>query len=201
MIGRLFILSAIPAMWLNGSCSFVASICWALVAFVFLLVIDSGRGIRTLPSTIIARFMFAISMFVFFLFYLLSNEAAGRIYWTFADCFVVPFWVTVIVTALFWTCLWFGTLIVRNDADYQRWARAGGHYFWDSLPRILNPDSELIRNGGFAEPTYTDFVPPTHFRFQCPQCGARVQDAFGVCWRCSYGADGDSTAFYERYGR
>lgn len=201
MIGRLFLLSAFPAMWLNGSCSFVASVCWAFVAFVFLLVIDSGRGIRTLPSTIIARFMFAISMFVFFLFYLLGNEAAGRTYWTFADCFVVPFWVTVIITALFWSCLSFGTLIVGNNPEYQRWAQAGGHYFWDTLPRILNNDSELIRNGGFAEPTYTDFTPPAHFQHQCPKCGARVQHAVDVCWRCDYGANGDPTEFYERHGR
>ncbi|TWU49263.1 hypothetical protein [Rubripirellula reticaptiva] len=201
MIGRLFILSAFPAMWLSGSCSFLASVCWALGAFAFLLVIDSGRGIRTLPSTIVARFMFAIAMFVFFLFYLLGNHAAGRMYWTLADCLVVPFWVTVIVATLFWTCLYFGTLLFRNDLGYQQWARAGGHYFWDTLPRILNRDSELVRNGGFAEPTYTDFIPPTHFQNQCPKCGARVQHAFGVCWNCNYGADGDATAFYERYGR
>ena len=201
MIGRLFLLSAFPAMWLNGSCSFVASVCWALAVFVFLMVIDSGRGIRTLPSTIIARFMFAISMFVFFLFYLLGNEAAGRTYWTLADCFVVPFWVTVIITALFWSFLWIGTLMVKHDPDYQRWVRAGGHYFWDTLPRVLNPDSELIRNGGFAEPMYTGFIPPESWTHQCPSCGARVQYAIDVCWNCNYGVDGDPTAYHERHGR
>lgn len=200
MIGRLFVLTVFPAMWMNGSCSFVASICWAMAMLVFLLVIDSGRGIRTLPSTIIARFMFAIWMFVFSLFYILGNEAAGRTYWTFADCFVVPFWVTVIVAALFWVCLWFGSLMVKHDPEYQRWVRAGGHYFWDSLPRILNPDCELIRNGGFAEPTYTDFVPPKSWGHQCPRCGARVQQPVDVCWACNYGDDGDSTAYHKRYG-
>lgn len=201
MIGRLFLLTAFPAMWLNGSCSFMASICWAIAMLVYLLVIDSGREFRTLPSTIIARFMSAIWLFVFFLFYLLGNEAAGRTYWTLADCFVVPLWVTVIVTGLFWSFLWIGTLMVRNDLDYQRWARAGGHYFWDMLPRILNHDSELIRNGGFAEPSYTDFIPPENWTHQCPRCGARVQYAVDVCWNCNYGADGDPTAYHERHGQ
>ncbi len=201
MIGRTFILSAFPAMWINGSCSFMASVCWALVVLVFLLVIDSGRGIRTLPSTIIARFMFAISMFVFFLLYLLGNEAAGRTYWTLADCLVVPFWLTVIITSLFWSFAWFGTLMVKHDLEYQQWVAAGGHYFFDLLPRVLNPDSELVRNGGFAEPTYTDFVPPANFRHQCPNCGVRVQHAVDVCWNCNYGANGDSTAYYKRYER
>ncbi|APZ93360.1 hypothetical protein Fuma_02977 [Fuerstiella marisgermanici] len=200
MIGRIFLLSAFPAMWLNGSCSFMASIWWALLVLLFLHIIDSSRGIRTLPSTIMGRFMFGICMFVFFLFFLLGNEAAGRTYWTFADCFIVPFWITVIVTALFWTCLWFGTLIVRNDPEYQQWARTGGHYFWDTLPRVLNPDSELIRNGGFAEPTYSGFVPPENWTHQCPRCLSRVQHAVDVCWRCNYGHDGDSTAYFERHG-
>ena len=119
MIGRLFILSAFPAMWLNGSCSFMAAVGWAMAVLCFLLVIDSGRGIRALPSMVIARFMFGVSLFVFVLFYLLANKSAGRAYWTLTDCLVVPFWVTLIITSLFWSFAWVGTRLVRHDPDYQ----------------------------------------------------------------------------------
>jgi len=37
------------------------------------------------------------------------------------------------------------------------------------------------------EPTYTDFIPPPHWRYQCPVCGARVEMAVDVCWRCGFG--------------
>ena len=103
MIGRLFIFTAFPAMWFNGDFSLMAAVGWGLFAFICLLVIDDGRGIRTLPSTIIARFMFGVSLFGFVVFYLFANEAAGRTYWTLADCVVVPFWVTLAITILFWS--------------------------------------------------------------------------------------------------
>ncbi len=37
------------------------------------------------------------------------------------------------------------------------------------------------------EPTYTSFVPPSHWRYLCPCCGARVQYAIDICWNCDYG--------------
>ena len=143
MFGRVFVLSAIPAMWINDSCSCPTAVAFAFAVLILLLAIDSGRGIRTKPSTIMARFMFAVCLFAFVLFYLLGNKAAGRRYWTLADCLVVPFWLTVIITALFWLFAWVGTLMVNRDPEYQKWVAAGGHYFWDTLPRILNPDSDL----------------------------------------------------------
>ena len=73
-----------------------------------------------------------------------------------------------------------------------------GHPFWDVT--AFNFDSELIRDGGFEEPEYTGFVPPADWRFQCPACGARQPFDFGVCWLCGYGADGDDTAYYRRWG-
>ena len=50
--------------------------------------------------------------------------------------------------------------------NYYTVRRAGWHPFWDRLWPIFNPDSDLIRNGGFEEPEYTDFVPPADgFRY------------------------------------
>jgi hypothetical protein len=134
-------------------------------------------------------------------FYLLFNKAAGATHYSFIDTIVVSHFVTVAFTLLFRVFAWFGTFMVAHDADYQMWRQAGGHYFWDLLPRILNPGSDLIRNGGFAEPIYSSFVPPANWQHQCPKCGSRVQYSVDVCWNCNYGADGDSTAYHERYGR
>jgi len=44
-------------------------------------------------------------------------------------------------------------------------------------------------NGLPPEPIYTAFVPPSHWGFRCPCCGARVQYAIDVCWNCDYGAN------------
>lgn len=92
--------------------------------------------------------------------------------------------------------------IYPNDpiGNYYTVRRAGWHPFWDRLWPIFNPDSDLIRDGGFEEPEYTGFVPPADWQHQCPVCGARQPFEFGVCWLCGYGADGDSTAYYERWG-
>lgn len=52
-----------------------------------------------------------------------------------------------------------------------------------------------------SEPHYTAFVPPPYWRFRCPACGARVEHRKGVCWNCNYGADGDSSAYYQAMGQ
>lgn len=77
--------------------------------------------------------------------------------------------------------------------------KAGWHPTWDG--GFFNYDSDLIKDGGFQEPRYTDLVSPGHWKFQCPVCGTRQQTEFCVCWRCDYGADGDSSAYYRRWGR
>jgi hypothetical protein len=51
------------------------------------------------------------------------------------------------------------------------------------------------------EPSYISFVPPRHWRFRCPVCGARVEHRLDVCWNCGYGADGDTTAFFRAIGQ
>ena len=92
----------------------------------------------------------------------------------------------------------------RNDARYHKWKDAGGRPYWDTVQWPVGPwpkkTSAIETETGLAEPKYTDFVPPPDWRFQCPTCGARVKKQMDVCWRCSYGADGDSTAYYERWG-
>ena len=90
--------------------------------------------------------------------------------------------------------------VYPTDPNYYHVRRAGWHPFWDRLWPIFNRDSELIRNGGFEEPEYTDFIPPADWKYQCPVCGARQPFDYGVCWLCGYGADGDDTAYRERWG-
>lgn len=117
-----------------------------------------------------------------------------------------PVLATILLTKyLFWSLLAHGIghfFVYPHDptGNYYAVRRAGWHPFWDRLWPIFNPDSELIRDGGFEEPVYTDFVPPDDWKYQCPVCGARQPYDFGVCWMCGYGADGDSSAYYERWG-
>lgn len=86
------------------------------------------------------------------------------------------------------------------NGNYYTVRAMGWHPFWDRQWQIVNPDSDLVREGGIQEPGYTNFVPPSDWQYQCPACGARVETDFGICWRCNYGADGDSTAYYDLYG-
>jgi hypothetical protein len=121
---------------------------------------------------------------------------------------VLPFWLccwsglfgATMFAAFMWICSWIGWQMDKQDPNNAMWAKAGGHYFWDTLPSIWNPDSDLVRAGGFPEPTYMGFVPPGEWRFQCPRCHVRLQFNPDVCWNCNYGADGDSSAYYEAYG-
>ena len=92
------------------------------------------------------------------------------------------------------------TALYGRDSEYQRFQNRGGDPFFDSLPPPLNTDSEITRFTGLQEPSYTDFIPPRHWRFQCPRCGARVEHRIDVCWNCRYGEDGDSTDYYRRWG-
>ncbi|MAP10262.1 MAG: hypothetical protein CMM00_16305 [Rhodopirellula sp.] len=139
---------------------------------------------RTLPSVIITR-MLLTSMVAFsfigllmgnwYVWYILSHSVVWLIIWLqlgvhrFAHHFVYP-----------------------NDpsGSYFEVRRAGWHPFFDRLPRLFNPDPELIRIGGKQEPRYSGFVPPRNWTFQCPECHSRVQFEIDVCWNCGYGARG-----------
>ncbi len=90
-------------------------------------------------------------------------------------------------------------LLFGRNARYRAYRNSGGDPFIDMLPRVFNPDSPTFRATGMDEPE-TIFVPPANWQFRCPQCNARVQHRIDVCWNCSYGADSDNTAYFERYG-
>lgn len=89
---------------------------------------------------------------------------------------------------------------LRDDPAYQAWRRHGGRPYWDGLQWPINTATESEIYTGLKEPNYTDFVPPPDWRYQCPNCGARVEHQIDVCWNCNYGADGDETAYWERWG-
>lgn len=64
--------------------------------------------------------------------------------------------------------LLFGTSLARND-------------------QVALRETQEYRTA-IAEPDYSSFVPPPHWRYQCPRCGARVEYKIDVCWNCGYGS-------------
>lgn len=112
---------------------------------------------------------------------------------------------SVVMTVLFNVVGWMlntvaGEALFGRNAEYQKWKKTGGRPYWDSLGWPINTATPIERQTGLAEPEYTDFIPPSHFKYQCPVCGARVEKQIDVCWNCNYGADGDSTAYHKRWG-
>jgi hypothetical protein len=129
------------------------------------------------------------------------NTLAGLVIFPFAAVVCVAVVLTAIFISVGWTTVTVGSeVLLKDDAEFQKWKASGGRPYWDSLPTLINPATPLERMTGLAEPEYTDFIPPSHWTFQCPKCGARVQKQIDTCWRCFYGVDGDSTAYYERFG-
>jgi hypothetical protein len=94
-------------MWLNGDCTFATATWSALICLCLLIAIDESQDSRFLPSDVMARIMFGIGLFMFVCFCCLGNLAAGRVYFTFADCFVVSFWITIFLSVnyTFWAWL------------------------------------------------------------------------------------------------
>jgi hypothetical protein len=140
-----------------------------------------------------------------FLIYLglarLWNWGTGTAFWTVFEMAVSA----VITVVLYGGIGWIGTnvlmaLLSRNSSEYQRFRANGGDPYFDSLPPPINTDSEITRVTGLREPEYTSFVPPESWQFQCPCCGARVERRIDVCWNCRYGADGNSGAYFGRWG-
>lgn len=149
MFGKLILVSGFVTTAINGDLSAVGVIAGAIVTFIVLCGFDAGRGCRTLPSTIMARFMAILWMFLFVGFHWLLNHAAGRNYFTFTDTIVISFILTVMLTMWFWLFAWWASVLVSGDPDYEKWKAAGGHYFWDTISTtLLNPDPPHIRNGG-----------------------------------------------------
>lgn len=99
-----------------------------------------------------------------------------------------------------WAVTNFGMgLIYGRSQQYDAYRRGGGDPFFDSLPRVFNPDSRQVRETGMAEPR-TSFVPPASWKFQCPVCGAKQPSRVCVCWNCDYGSNGDSSEFFKKFG-
>ena len=117
----------------------------------------------------------------------------------------VAFWVAVVLTVLFTVAGWTGatvgsTVFLRNDEGHQNWKKRGGRPFWDTVGWPINTATDIERETGIPEPQYPPgMTPPDHYKFQCPSCGARVEKKIDICWACNYGADGDGTAYRQRF--
>lgn len=99
-----------------------------------------------------------------------------------------------------WAITNFGmALLYGRSSEYHQWKQTGGDPYFDSLPWPINSDSRQVRETGTAEPQ-TTFRPPPSWKFQCPVCEARQSTRVCVCWNCEYGADSDSTAYFQRFG-
>ena len=81
-----------------------------------------------------------------------------------------------------------GAVCYGHDPAYRKYIAKGGDPYFDGLPPPFNSDSWTQRIGGLREPV-TDFIPPEHWRFQCPRCGARVEHGNSMCWNCGHGND------------
>ncbi len=140
---------------------------------------------------------------VFMIFLPLSmlwNAATGTNFWTPVEMAISAILTVAFYGGIAWLITNVGMgLLFGRKAEYQAYKNSGGDPFFDSLPRVFNPDSQSVRETGQDEPR-SSFVPPASWQFQCPQCGARVEHRIDTCWKCSYGSDSDSTAYFERYG-
>ena len=159
------------------------------------------------PVVLMARIFgvyFILTFFLSMFWNILSWIAAGTTMFPFGAVIGVSIVMTIITVCTGWTFSTVGgELLMGRDPAYRKWKEKGGRPYWDFIgwpitsPPKPAPIQELT---GQPEPTYTNFVPPDDWRYQCPACGARVQHQVDVCWNCNYGADGDSTAYYQRYG-
>ena len=88
-----------------------------------------------------------------------------------------------------WAVMWegFGLAIMVSGTAQSTWRHLVADYggYWANLPWPWNIDPPEIR---------------TEWLYPCPKCNARNPAQRGICWRCNYGADGDSTAYYQKYG-
>lgn len=155
---------------------------------------------RRSPIVLMAR-MFGVIFVLTFLVSLFWNTLSGTNIFPFEAVIGVSAVLTFLFTGVGWVVVTGGSqVLLNNDPNFQKWKRMGGRPYWDSIGWPINTATSIERETGQAEPEYTDFVPPADWRYQCPVCGSRVEKQIDVCWRCSYGADGDSTAYHQRWG-
>lgn len=154
---------------------------------------------RTSPVAAMAR-MFGIIFVVSFIMAMFFNGVSGRDLFPLGLVIVVSAILTIIFAAIGSTVVTAASdSLLRNDPQYQQYKATGGRPYWDHLPYPISSGQPTTLQ--WPEPQYTDFVPPPHWQYQCPQCGARVEKQIDVCWMCHYGANGDSSAYYERHGQ
>ena len=153
------------------------------------------------PKTAIAGRSFIVVLVISLILGGLWNLATGTAFWSFGALALGSLFIVLGFSVFGWLVVNVGTrLFCGRDPEFQNYVKSDGDPYFDTLPPPLNPDSELTRLTGMQEPKYDSFVPPVDWKFQCPVCGSRVQYGIDVCWACGYGADGDSTAYYERWG-
>lgn len=154
------------------------------------------------PSVFVLMLRYYLTVFVLtFLISLFWNGLSGMNMFPFKVVIGVSVVLTVLFNVVGWVVVTGGSkVLLNNDPNFQKWKKMGGRPYWDSIGWPVNTATPIERETGLAEPEYTNFVPPCHYRFQCPRCGARVEKRIDVCWRCSYGADGDSTDYHKRWG-
>jgi hypothetical protein len=154
------------------------------------------------PSAIVLLFRYFVTVFVItFLVSMFWNTLSGTNMFPFGAVIGVSVVLTVLFNVVGWVVVTGGSeVLLNNDPNFQKWKKMGGRPYWDSIGWPINTATPIERQKGLAEPEYTDFVPPADWRYQCPVCGARVEKQIDVCWQCSYGANGDSTAYHQRWG-
>ena len=154
------------------------------------------------PSAFVLLLRYFVTMFVItFLISLFWNTLSGSNMFPFKAVIGVSVVLTVLFNFVGWIVVTLGgEAILHNDPNFQKWKQMGGRPYWDSIGWPINTATPIERQTGLAEPDYTDFIPPSHFKYQCPVCGSRVEKKIDICWRCGYGRDGDSTAYHQRWG-
>lgn len=154
------------------------------------------------PSSITLMFrMFVTILVIVFLMSMFWNALSGINMFAFKAVVGVSIVLTFLFTGVGWIVSNLGSkLLLKNNEEYQDWKNKGGRPYWDSLGWPINTATPIERQTGLAEPEYTTFVPPSNWLYQCPACGSRVEKQIDTCWNCNYGADGDDTAYVNRWG-
>ena len=110
------------------------------------------------------------------------NSMTGTKFWTLLEMGISAILTVAFFGGIAWMLTKVGMAVLcGRNPEYQQYRHDGGDPFFDSLPSAVTGSRKQCR-------------------FECPVCGSPVQNRIDVCGRCGYGADGDSTAYFERYG-
>ena len=141
-----------------------------------------------------SRFVIVVrAVIIVFVIYMMMAWAWNSITlsntWTAWEMFVSAVLTVILFGGFAWlmTNLGMAVLFGRNS-DYRQMRSNGFDPYFDSLPWPLNSNA-VIGNPN-----------PSAFKFHCPVCSCPVEKRIDVCPECGYGADGDSTAYFEKFG-